>query len=79
MSKEYVGTTYSRDVTPSDDDNLPGGQPRALYIGTSGDVAVTWENGTSTTYSNVPEGHFTIRPVRVLSTGTTAENIQAEY
>lgn len=79
MSKEYQGTQYSLDVTPSDTVNLPGGRPRALYIGATGDLAVLWENGTSTTYADVPAGHFIIQPVRVLSTGTTATGIKAEY
>lgn len=79
MSKEYQGTQYAVDVTPSDTVDLPGGKPRAVYVGGEGNLAVRWENGTSTTYNNVPVGQFLIEPVRILSTGTTATNIRAEY
>jgi len=48
---------------------------RALYIGTSGDVAVKMKGGTTLTFVAVPVGILPIRAEQVLSTGTTAANI----
>lgn len=51
---------------------------RGLYVGTSGDVAVTMYGGGNVTFANVPAG--TILPVRVtvvLNSGTTASDIVA--
>ena len=52
---------------------------RQLYVGTGGDVAVVTEDGVTVTFKNVPSG-FYIGPFyikKVLSTGTTADNIVA--
>lgn len=63
------------DITPNDDADLPM-RPRWIYVGTFGDLTVQWASGRTTTYANVPSGGcLPIRPVRVLSTGTTAGNI----
>ncbi|WP_174802050.1 spike base protein, RCAP_Rcc01079 family [Martelella limonii] len=46
---------------------------RAIYVGTAGDLAVTFAAGETVTFQNVAAG--TILPIRVshvLSTGTTA-------
>ena len=60
-------------VTPSDATHL---HANALFVGTSGDVTVVTEAGTTVTFKNVPTG--SILPVRVSqvkSTGTTASDI----
>lgn len=65
-------------VTPSDSTNFTGGAARALYVGTTGNVAVVLKDGTAVTFSSVPAG--AILPVeckRVNSTNTTASNIVA--
>lgn len=59
-------------VTPSDVTTQPA---NALYVGTTGNVAVVTEAGTTVTFSNVPVGILPIRVIQVLSTGTTASNI----
>ena len=62
-------------VTPSDTTQLAA---NALYVGTTGNVAVVTEAGTTVTFSSVPAG--AVLPVRVrqvLSTNTTASNIVA--
>lgn len=67
-------------VTPSDSVNIATGAPRALYIGTGGDVDAVDASGNSATFSNVLSG--TILPiecVRVNDTSTTASNILALY
>ena len=59
-------------VTPDDDTDLAQ-VPRALYVGTGGDVAVTFPSG-SVTFTNVPNGTILmIRPLRVLEATTATE------
>lgn len=51
---------------------------RALYVGSTGDVAVTMEGGDTVTFATVPAGAILpIRVTQVLSTGTSASNIVA--
>jgi hypothetical protein len=53
---------------------------RALYVGTTGDVAVTMADGqTSLVFTAVANGVFPVQVVQVLSTGTSASNIVALY
>lgn len=68
-------------VTPNDDTDLTV-TPRALYVGSGGDVVVHLRNGSgvaaSVTLSNVAAGSvLAVRPTRVLATGTTASGIVA--
>jgi hypothetical protein len=66
-------------VTPSDTTDLPT-YAKALYIGTSGDIAVIpvgSPTDTSVIFSGHPTGYFRVQVRRVLSTGTTAGNIVA--
>lgn len=65
-------------VTPHDDNELSQ-VTRALYVGTTGDVAVTMKGGGNVTYPNVPVGWMPIRVTKVLSTGTTASDIVAVW
>ena len=69
--------THGAAVTPSDSTVLTQAT-LALYVGTAGNVAITWVTGGNNTFVAVPAG--TVLPVRaskVLSTGTTAINIVA--
>lgn len=53
-----------------------GGQPRALYIGGAGNVAVTMSDGSSVTFTAVPVGAILpLNVIQVRATGTTATNI----
>jgi hypothetical protein len=51
---------------------------RALYIGTTGNVAVRI-GGSNVTLPTVPVGVLPVQVDKVLSTGTTASNIFALY
>lgn len=63
-------------VTKSDTTVLP--TTRALYIGTTGDVAVTMaDDGTVVTFVAVPVGILPIQVTKVMATNTTASNILA--
>ncbi len=62
-------------VTPSDA-TIFSIQTRALYVGTSGDLAVRMSDGTLPIFKGVPGG--AVLPIavdKVLTTGTTASNI----
>lgn len=61
-------------VTPDDDTDLTE-LPRALYIGTEGDVAVILDGITLTFVA--ASGILPIRPSRVMDTNTTATDIIA--
>lgn len=64
-------------VTPSDATIIP--IPRALYVGTTGDLAVTMADGQVVTFTAVPVGIFPIQVTQVRSTNTTASTIVALY
>lgn len=64
-------------VVPADNQPLPF-LPRAIYVGTGGDLVMTGANGQSVSWKNVPAG--VILPFRasiVHATGTTAANLLA--
>lgn len=64
-------------ITPSDGTDIAT-LPRALYVGTAGNVAVQMAGGASVTFQSVPAGALlAIRPRRILATGTTASNLVA--
>lgn len=66
-------------VTPSDSANLPS-LARALYIGTSGNVAAVLPNDDVVLFSNLQSGQILpVRVKRVNSTNTSATNIVALY
>jgi hypothetical protein len=66
-------------ITPSDS-TLYTPRLRSLYVGTTGDVAVTGADGEDVTFKNVPAGAILpIRCYKVKSTGTTASNIVGLY
>jgi hypothetical protein len=71
---------YTRAVTPSDTVNLPGGLTRGLNLGVSGDVKVTFSDGSTDTLvglaAGVPQPY---QVLRVWATGTTAASISAIY
>jgi hypothetical protein len=69
-----------RAVTPSDTVDLPAGPCRALYVGTTGDIAVIAKGDTAAvTLFSVPVGILPVSVTRVLVTGTTASAIVALY
>lgn len=52
---------------------------RALYVGTTGNIAVRMANGDTVTFTAVPVGILPIQVDQVHSTNTTASNIVALY
>jgi hypothetical protein len=62
-------------ITPSDEIDLAQ-VSRAVYVGGTGDLAVTMKDGNNTTFKNLIGGTvMAIRVSRVHSTGTTATDI----
>ena len=61
-------------VAPSDTQDLPT-RPRALYCNISGSAALQDNDGQVVSYELAAGTILTIRPVRVLATGTTAQLI----
>jgi len=64
-------------VTPSDSTVIR--TTRSLYVGVSGDVAVTMASGATVTYKSAPIGILPVQVSKVLSTGTAATNLLALY
>lgn len=56
-----------------------GARPRALWVGTGGDVSVKFQgSATAVMFSNVPDGSLLpIRPTHLVSPATTASGIVA--
>lgn len=86
FSHSPAGSAFA--VTPSDTANLPNNNPaqgltcRGLYVGVSGDVAVTPAgnaDGTSVVFKAAPVGFLPVACKRVWATGTAATNIVALY
>ncbi|MBY5974948.1 hypothetical protein KUV28_21525 [Ferrimonas balearica] len=68
---------YHDDVMPDDDTDLPV-IPRALYVGTGGDIVIRDAAGRDRVRKNVAAGtEIAFRGVRVMATGTTASDILA--
>lgn len=80
MTFKYETATSLKAVTPDDDNDLPDGVCRALWIGGAGDVELTAEDDdTSVTIASVAAGTILqIRTKRVLA-GTTATAVIALY
>lgn len=76
---ETVSASYAFAVTPSDV-TVFDSSTRGLYIGGTGDVAVTMEGGGTVTFVSVLSGSvIPIRCTQVRSTNTTATAIVALF
>lgn len=66
-------------VTPDDDTTLSP-ETSGIYVGTTGDIAVQFFDGSTVTIPDVPAGAvLDISVVKVLETGTTADGIVALF
>jgi len=61
-------------ITPSDGTELAN-IPRALYIGTGGDIVLTDSGGNDVTFQVLTGQLLPLRPTFVKATGTTATGI----
>lgn len=67
------------DVTPSDTDDFVA-VPRAIYVGTGGDVAAVGLDGAVVTFKNAQSGSvLPIAPKRINDTDTTATDLVALF
>lgn len=53
--------------------------PRCIYVGTTGNLAITSLAGENVILKNVPVGYHPIRPITIKATGTTATDIVGIY
>lgn len=81
MAYKYDTATSVKSVTPDNDNDLPDGVCRALWIGGEGDVQLTADDDdTDVVIASVTSGTLLlIRAKRVHATSTTATNILALY
>ncbi len=82
MSELRDPTQKAVAVTASDSTSLllNGQPPRAIYVGTGGNLNVRFGDDTSVLFAAVPSGTvLPIRPRLVMSTSTTATAIVALY
>ena len=59
-------------VAPSDGTDLPV-RPRAIYVNVAGTAALQDKDGNVVSYDLAAGAVMSIRPVRILATGTTAQ------
>lgn len=63
-------------ITKSDSTDLTASSIRGLYVGGTGDLAITTKAGSTVTFKAVPVGFVLHLPIaKVMSTNTTATNI----
>lgn len=60
-------------ITPSDATEFQA--TRGIYVGTSGDLAVVMYDGSEVIFVSAAVGYHPIRVTKVLSAGTTADDI----
>lgn len=66
-------------VVPDDNTDLATASKR-LWVGAAGNVTLITVRGTTLTYTAVPAGtYLMVRATRVKATGTSANNIVAEF
>lgn len=76
---ETISASYAATVTPSDA-TVFSSSTRGVYVGGTGDLAVTMEGGGAITFVSVLSGSILpIRCTQVLATGTTATAIVALF
>jgi hypothetical protein len=73
MYVEAGAATDALAITPSDSTIV---NVDAIYVGTTGNVAVTTLKGTVITFTSVPAGAvLPIKSTKIMSTNTTASNL----
>ena len=77
-SEAIVPGEHAAAVTLSDATTLDP-TPRAIYVGTEGNLKVTMRGGEVVTFTNLVVGWHPIRPSVLWSTGSTASNIVAVW
>ncbi len=86
MAYQKLQASRAAAVVPNDTTDIPnpadasglGNNGNVLYVGVGGNLRVTTVGGDDVTFSNVQGGTFLpIQVVRVLATGTTADDIIA--
>lgn len=84
MSRSSLPADFHGAVTPSDTVDVATAVgslwPRALYVGTGGNIAIVTVDGTAVTYKNAASGSvIAVQFRRVNATNTTATDLVALY
>ncbi len=68
-------------ITPDDSAEVGTIQPRAIYVGVSGDITMSLygDGGVDTVWLSVPVGILPVHPKFIRATGTTASGIIGLY
>ena len=75
-----VGSSATGAIAGVPNDSTTFSPTKGLYVGVSGDVAVTMENGQDVTFVGLAAGIIhPISVIKVKATGTTATSIVAVY
>ncbi len=77
-SEAIVPGEHAAAVTLSDATTLDP-TPRAIYVGTEGNLKVTMRGGEVVTFTNLVVGWHPIRPSIIWATGSTASNVVAVW
>lgn len=78
MPEAFDPARHAFAITTSDTADFAN-HPRAIYVGTTGDIKVTTILGDTVTFSSVAVGVLPVQVKRVWSTGTTASNLVGLY
>ena len=70
---------WIRSVSPNDDQDLPEGIARSLFVGVAGTVSVVDGSGTTVEIVSAASQYHPVHVARVRATGTTAGGILALY
>lgn len=66
-------------VDVSSSSQVLNGTCRAIYVGTTGNLALVTAKGTTITFNNVPVGILPIQATQINNSGTTASDLLALY
>lgn len=72
-----AGSYRALTVTPSDSTNLE--TTRAIYVGTTGNLAVTMADGQVVTFTAAAVGYHPLQVTKIMATNTTAGSLLALY
>jgi hypothetical protein len=76
--RDISAAKYAVAITPSDVTVIP--EPRGIYVGVAGDVAMVLPGKTgAVTFRAMTNGEHPFAPIQIMATGTTATDILALY
>ncbi len=76
-TSQYFAVIPSKfvDVDVSAADQVCPGKMVAIYVGTTGNIAIEDFQGNSFTFSSLPVGFHALKAKKILNSGTTSANV----